>query len=34
VLGFVHPITGNAMLFETDPPADMAALQAALEALP
>jgi 23S rRNA pseudouridine1911/1915/1917 synthase len=31
VLGFRHPITGAALRFETPPPADMAALQAALE---
>lgn len=33
VLGFVHPITGEALRFETDPPADMQALEAALAAL-
>ncbi|MDB5441554.1 MAG: pseudouridine synthase, RluA family, partial [Caulobacteraceae bacterium] len=33
VLGFVHPVTGEEMRFETDPPADMLALQASLEAL-
>jgi 23S rRNA pseudouridine1911/1915/1917 synthase len=33
VLGFVHPITGEALRFETPLPADMAALQQALEAL-
>jgi len=33
VLGFVHPITGEALRFETPLPPDMAALQAALEAL-
>lgn len=33
VLGFVHPITGQALRFETPPPPDMAALEAALEAL-
>jgi len=31
VLGFRHPVTGAALRFETPPPADMAALQAALE---
>ena len=30
VLGFVHPVTGRALRFETPPPADMAALEAAL----
>jgi 23S rRNA pseudouridine1911/1915/1917 synthase len=29
-LGFVHPATGQAMAFESEPPADMAALIAAL----
>ncbi|ENZ82144.1 RluA family pseudouridine synthase [Caulobacter vibrioides] len=33
VLGFVHPITGEALRFETPLPADMAALQACLETL-
>lgn len=33
VLGFVHPITGEALRFETPLPADMAALQKDLEAL-
>jgi 23S rRNA pseudouridine1911/1915/1917 synthase len=33
VLGFVHPLTGEALRFETAPPADMAALSAALKAL-
>ncbi|MEO7026319.1 MAG: RluA family pseudouridine synthase [Caulobacteraceae bacterium] len=33
VLGFRHPITDEALRFETDPPADMAALTAALERL-
>ena len=33
VLGFVHPITGEALRFETDPPADMGLLEAALQAL-
>ncbi len=31
-LGFAHPCTGAALAFETAPPADMAALLAALEA--
>ena len=33
LLGFVHPITGEALRFETPPPADMQALEAALAAL-
>ena len=33
VLGFVHPITGEALRFETPTPPDMAALQAALAEL-
>jgi len=33
VLGFVHPITGETLCFETPPPADMAALEVALTAL-
>ena len=33
VLGFVHPITGEALRFETAPPADMQALIDALNAL-
>ncbi len=33
VLGFVHPITGEALRFETSLPADMAALEAGLKAL-
>lgn len=33
VLGFVHPLTGEALRFETNPPQDMTALQALLEAL-
>jgi len=33
VLGFVHPITGQTLRFETPLPPDMAALEAALEAL-
>ncbi len=32
VLGFVHPVTGERLRFETPPPADMAALEAALDA--
>ncbi|MFC3226935.1 RluA family pseudouridine synthase [Marinibaculum pumilum] len=32
VLGFRHPVTGEEMRFETPPPADFAALLAALEA--
>jgi 23S rRNA pseudouridine1911/1915/1917 synthase len=32
LLGFTHPITGRAMRFESPPPADMAALLAALRA--
>lgn len=31
VLGFVHPVTGQPLRFETDPPADMTALEAGLE---
>ena len=34
VLGFVHPVTGERLRFETAPPADMAALQALLEENP
>lgn len=30
VLGFVHPVTGETLRFETDPPADMVALEALL----
>jgi 23S rRNA pseudouridine1911/1915/1917 synthase len=30
VLGFVHPITGETLRFETPPPADMQALEALL----
>ena len=30
VLGFVHPVTGEALRFETEPPADMQALEAGL----
>ncbi|HLI67349.1 MAG TPA: RluA family pseudouridine synthase [Caulobacteraceae bacterium] len=33
VLGFRHPITGKVLRFQTPPPADMAALEAALAAL-
>ncbi|PIB95696.1 RluA family pseudouridine synthase [Caulobacter sp. X] len=33
VLGFVHPITGETLRFETPLPADMATLQGSLEAL-
>ena len=33
VLGFVHPVTGETLRFETEPPADMRALEAALERL-
>jgi 23S rRNA pseudouridine1911/1915/1917 synthase len=33
VLGFVHPVTGELLRFETPLPPDMAALEAALEAL-
>src|SRR6185437_13843047 len=33
VLGFVHPVTGEKMRFETPLPADMAALESALAAL-
>ena len=33
VLGFVHPVTGEALRFETAPPADMLALEAALSLL-
>lgn len=33
VLGFVHPVTGQALRFETPLPADMAALETALSAL-
>ncbi len=33
VLGFVHPVTGKAMRFETPPPEDMRALEAALAEL-
>ena len=33
VLGFIHPITGEHLRFETEPPADMRDLEAALGAL-
>ena len=33
VLGFVHPVTGETLRFESTPPADMQALEAALSAL-
>ena len=33
VLGFEHPVTGEPLRFETDPPEDMAALIAALDRL-
>jgi 23S rRNA pseudouridine1911/1915/1917 synthase len=33
VLGFVHPVTGQSLRFESPLPADMAGLQAALETL-
>lgn len=33
VLGFVHPVTGEALRFETPPPADMQALEEGLAAL-
>jgi 23S rRNA pseudouridine1911/1915/1917 synthase len=33
VLGFVHPITGETLRFETQPPADMRDLEAALSVL-
>ena len=33
VLGFVHPVTGEALRFETPPPADMAELELRLAAL-
>jgi 23S rRNA pseudouridine1911/1915/1917 synthase len=33
VLGFHHPITGEALRFETPLPRDMAALEAALQRL-
>ncbi len=33
VLGFVHPVTGETMRFETPPPADMRDLETALERL-
>jgi 23S rRNA pseudouridine1911/1915/1917 synthase len=33
VLGFIHPVSGEAIRFETTPPADMARLEALLSAL-
>ncbi|MDB5442341.1 MAG: rluD, partial [Phenylobacterium sp.] len=33
VLGFVHPVTGQALRFESPLPGDMARLQGLLEAL-
>ena len=33
VLGFVHPVTGEALRFETAPPEDMRALEEGLSAL-
>lgn len=33
VLGFVHPVTGQALRFETAPPADMARLETLLSAI-
>jgi 23S rRNA pseudouridine1911/1915/1917 synthase len=33
VLGFVHPITGEALRFETELPADLEALRVGLERL-
>ena len=33
VLGFVHPITGERLRFETDPPPDMRQLERSLQAL-
>ena len=33
VLGFVHPVTGERLHFETAPPADMLALEALLREL-
>jgi 23S rRNA pseudouridine1911/1915/1917 synthase len=33
VLGFVHPITGQALRFETDPPADLKRMEEALQLL-
>jgi 23S rRNA pseudouridine1911/1915/1917 synthase len=32
VLGFVHPISGKALKFESEPPQDMALLRAGLQA--
>jgi 23S rRNA pseudouridine1911/1915/1917 synthase len=33
ILGFVHPVSGQALRFETAPPADMAALEGLLAKL-
>jgi 23S rRNA pseudouridine1911/1915/1917 synthase len=33
VLGFVHPVTGETLRFETPPPADMVRLEALLSDL-
>jgi 23S rRNA pseudouridine1911/1915/1917 synthase len=33
VLGFTHPITGEPLRFETDPPADLARIEAELQLL-
>ena len=33
ILGFVHPVTGEALRFQTEPPADMRALQEILATL-
>jgi 23S rRNA pseudouridine1911/1915/1917 synthase len=33
VLGFVHPVNGEALRFETEPPEDMRALEQALTGL-
>jgi 23S rRNA pseudouridine1911/1915/1917 synthase len=33
ILGFVHPVTGEALRFETSPPADMRTLEASLAGL-
>ena len=33
VLGFIHPVTGETLRFESTPPADMQALEAALSDL-
>jgi 23S rRNA pseudouridine1911/1915/1917 synthase len=34
VLGFRHPVTGEALRFESPPPADMAELERRLAKLP